>query len=139
MLSVSAFDVLYTHVRAFDDAAPEHLGGVLSTAAGSPVSLTTRSRNNKRVLRAFFRARGGVNVVATFRVERGWFQTWVVADLEVDGRVQASRIKSALELKHSFDRAAVARLVSDMERQADQLRAGVPLAPAASRGQAYPR
>ena len=121
MLSVSAFDVLYGRVRAFDDALPSHRGSELWTAATSPVSLTTRIRKDKRTLRAFFRAGGGTEVVVTFRVKRGWFHTEVVADLEVDGREHARRIKSALELKHSFDRAAVARLVTDLENQATQL------------------
>ena len=132
MLSVSAFDVLYGRVRAFDDALPAHRGSELWTAATSPVSLTTRSRKDKRTLRAFFRAGGGTEVVVTVRVKRGWFHTEVVADLEVDGREHARRIKSALELKHSFDRAAVARLVTDLERQARQLLERMPPAPGSS-------
>ena len=132
MLSVSAFDVLYGRVRAFDNALPAHRGTELWTAAGSPVSLTTRSRKDKRILTAFFRAGGGTEVIVTFRVERGWFHTEVVADLEVDGREHARRMKSALELKHWFDRAAVARLVTDMQRQAEQLHERMPPAPGSS-------
>ena len=120
MLSVSAFDTLYERVRAFEDSEPTILGRELWTVPGSPVSLIAGRRKDKPLLRAFFRAGGGADVVVTFRVERGWFRTWVVADLEVDGREHARRIKSALELKHSFDRRALARLISDMESQAAQ-------------------
>jgi hypothetical protein len=121
MLSVAAFDALYGHVRAFDDAARAHLGADLWMVTGSPVGLTTRSRKNTRVLRAFLRSAGGVDVVVTFRVERGWFRTWVVADVEVDGREYARGINSVLELKHAFDRVIVAKLVTDMERHASQI------------------
>ncbi len=121
MLSVSAFDLLHEHVRAFDDAAPAHLGAELWTGSGSPVSLTTRSRRKTRVVNAFFRSVGGVDVVVTFRVERGWFRTWVVADLEVDGRQYARGITNVLSLKHSFDRTIVAKLIADMERRASRL------------------
>ena len=120
MLSLPAFDVLYEHVRDFDDSTPAHRGPEVWSVSGSSVSLTTRSRKPRRILVALLTS-GGVDVAVTFRVLRGWFRNRVVADLEIDGRHHARGIETGLHLRHSFDRGVVAKVVADLERQADQL------------------
>src|SRR5688500_710473 len=117
MLSAEAFDCLHTHVSAVEarDSGPW-------TVAQTPVTLTTRSRLRMPVLRAFFRSGGDVDVVVTFRVERGLFRRRILAWLEIDGREAARGISKVLELKHTFDRTVLAKLITDMERQAEQLK-----------------
>src|SRR5688500_9937448 len=117
MLSAEAFDCLHTHVSAVEesDSGPW-------TGAHTSVTLTTRSRLKMPVVRAFFRSGGDVDVVVTFRVERGLFRRRILAWLEIDGREAARGISKVLELKHTFDRTVLAKLITDMERQAEQLK-----------------
>ena len=122
MLSLPAFDLLYEHVHAFDVSTPTHHGPLVWSVSGSPVSLTTRNRRSRRVLTAFVRSGGSVDLVVTFRVVRGWFRNRVVADVEVNGQLGARGLENALKLRHSFDRFVLARLISDLERHANQLR-----------------
>src|SRR5688572_28127963 len=102
MLSAEAFDCLHTHVSAVEarDSGPW-------TVAQTPVTLTTRSRLKMPVLRAFFRSGGDIDVVVTFRVERGLFRRRILAWLEIDGREAARGISKLLELKHTFDRTVL--------------------------------
>ena len=117
MLSAEAFDALHAHVSAVEarDSGPW-------TVAQTPVTLTTRSRLKLPVLRAFFRSGGDIDVVVTFRVERGLFRRRILAWLEIDGRETARGISKVLALKHTFDRTVLAKLITDMERQAEQLK-----------------
>ena len=107
MLSATAFDAVYEYAQ--------------TTVAGTPIHLTTGGKDGRRTLKASFWSGGGMYVVATFRADRTFLRRQVTATLELDGREVARNIKHVSELKHAFDRALVAKVIEDLERQARQL------------------